>query len=196
MISADEVVLINVGGTLFQTHLSTLRRHSGTVLAMWFQPPFGLPRDPRDGSYFIDRTPEVFGYILDYLRTGALTVPRDPILYTVLRREVHFYGLPISSQLPMVRPLSWEASPVKYLHARIVQDEMEKHVEWEEGALPLNFASKTVFEMVSYLSSLGYRVVSEYTSRGSRGYQSLWLEKKVLVPGTDVAVEVRDPGTL
>ena len=44
-----------------------------------------------DGSYFIDRDGTHFRYILNYLRTGELTVPGDKIVRKELLAEAKFY---------------------------------------------------------------------------------------------------------
>lgn len=188
--SDAQVVCINVGGTFFTTQLGTLRVHKGSNLANMFTPPFPIHQDNRDGSFFIDRNGSVFGLILDYLRTGTLVVPRDPVEYVTLRREVRFYGLPVALQLPNTRPLSWQSAPERFKHARIVIDELEKTVEWEEGSLPPDLHQRTVFDMVRFFTARGYKIASEYTSRGARGFISIWLVKAELFPGTDVALEI------
>jgi hypothetical protein len=189
---SNTIINLNVGGTHFTTVLATLRTHPDSALCSMFTQPIAALRDSKDGSYFVDRNPAVFGLILDYLRTGTLVVPRDPLLYTILRREVGFYGLPVAAQLPQIQPTLWEAAPVRYKHARIQLDELEKIVEWDEGALPENFNSRTIAEIVNFFSSKGYKVASEYASRGSKGFVSIWMTRKELFPGADVPIEVRD----
>ncbi|KAL9951571.1 hypothetical protein ACROYT_G044255 [Oculina patagonica] len=44
-----------------------------------------------DGSYFIDRDGTHFRYILNYLRTGQLIVPKDEIIREELLAEAEFY---------------------------------------------------------------------------------------------------------
>ena len=44
-----------------------------------------------DGSYFIDRDGTHFRYILNYLRTGHLIVPKDEMVRRELLAEVEFY---------------------------------------------------------------------------------------------------------
>ena len=44
-----------------------------------------------DGSYFIDRDGTHFRYILNYLRTGQLIVPKDEITREELLAEAEFY---------------------------------------------------------------------------------------------------------
>lgn len=62
------VVQLNVGGHLFSTSLSTLRKHPDSRLAEMFSGPPKLCTDP-DGHYFIDRDGSNFRAILDFLRT-------------------------------------------------------------------------------------------------------------------------------
>ena len=193
---SNTIVNLNVGGVHFTTVLATLRVHPESALCSMFTNPIAALKDSKDGSYFIDRNPTVFGFILDYLRTGTLIVPREPTLYTLLRREVGFYGLPVASQLPQVQPTLWESAPCRYKHARIQLDELEKIIEWDEGALPENLSSKTIAEIVNFFSSKGYKVASEYASRGSKGFVSIWMTRKELFPGADVPIELRDRGVV
>jgi len=197
MAEDDDAVIVhlNVGGARFTTHIGTLRTYRESVLCNMFTPPIAAPRDPRDGSYFIDRNPTVFPYILDYLRTGTLVVPRDPLQYSMLRREVGFFGFPIAGQLPLVQPTLWESAPARYRHARIQVEDMDKKVEWEEGPLPPDINARTVIEIVQFFSGKGYKIASEFVSRGSKGLVSIWMKKKDVYPGVDVALELRDRPT-
>lgn len=188
----DDIVRVNVGGVPYSTFAGTLRTHPNSSLAQIFENPIAAPRDARDGSYFVDRNGSVFGLILDYLRTGTLVVPRDPIMYNTLRQEICFYGLPIASQMPAVQPSLWGSVPASFRHARVVQEEMTKHVEWEEGALPSNMSQRSMAEIINFFGEKGYKVVSEYTSRGSNGYTSIWLRKKEAFPGANVPVVLSD----
>eukprot|EP01121_Diplochlamys_sp_Union-15-3_P010999 TRINITY_DN3157_c0_g1_i3.p1 TRINITY_DN3157_c0_g1~~TRINITY_DN3157_c0_g1_i3.p1 ORF type:complete len:100 (-),score=12.65 TRINITY_DN3157_c0_g1_i3:33-332(-) len=65
-------VKINVGGTHFETCISTLTKENSVLAA--------LVHANTDGSIFIDRSPKYFGEILNYLRTGRfrrLEVPKN-----------------------------------------------------------------------------------------------------------------------
>ena len=63
---------------------------SGSMLHAMFCGGFDTkPRE--DGSYFIDRDGTHFRYILNYLRTGRLIVPKDEILREELLAEAEFY---------------------------------------------------------------------------------------------------------
>ena len=46
-----------------------------------------------DGSYFIDRDGTHFRYILNYLRTGQLIVPKDETMRVELLAEAEFYQI-------------------------------------------------------------------------------------------------------
>jgi hypothetical protein len=188
----DDAVTVNVGGKFFSTTLRTLTVHQGSILHNMFSSPMAAHRDVRDGTFFIDRNGDIFGLILDYLRTGVLVVPRDPVEYATLRREVHYYGLPIAQQLPPQRPMGWEAQPVRYLHARIVVEEVERIVEWEEGPLPQDLSQRTILEIVRWFGEHGYRVATEYTSRNTRGMMSLWMVREERNPGAAVPLEVTE----
>jgi len=49
------------------------------------------PKPSEDGSYFIDRDGTHFRYILNYLRTGQLIVPKDEIIREEILAEAEFY---------------------------------------------------------------------------------------------------------
>lgn len=67
---------LNVGGRLFSTALSTLRKHPDSKLAELFTGQPKLCADAR-GGYFIDRDATHFGAVLEFLRSEQL--PADHI---------------------------------------------------------------------------------------------------------------------
>mmetsp|Transcript_10346 Transcript_10346/g.14350 ORF Transcript_10346/g.14350 Transcript_10346/m.14350 type:complete len:305 (+) Transcript_10346:145-1059(+) len=75
------VVCMNVGGTKFFTTLRTLQREPDSMLCKLFSGKYKLSTLSSDlkaasMACFIDRSPEVFEYILDYLRNGPVfTMP-------------------------------------------------------------------------------------------------------------------------
>lgn len=82
------VVQLNVGGHLFSTALSTLRKHPDSRLAELFSSPPKLRSDPL-GRYFIDRDGSHFGAVLDFLRSDCLPthstkeVHREAVYYNI-----------------------------------------------------------------------------------------------------------------
>ena len=63
---------------------------SGSMLHAMFSARFDT-KPSEDGSYFIDRDGTHFRYILNYLRTGQLIVPKDEIIREELLAEAEFY---------------------------------------------------------------------------------------------------------
>ena len=62
----------------------------GSMLHAMFSERFDT-KPSEDGSYFIDRDGTHFRYILNYLRTGQLIVPKDEIIREELQAEAEFY---------------------------------------------------------------------------------------------------------
>lgn len=91
----SSVVQLNVGGHIFHTFLSTLRKHPDSYLAELFSVPSKLPVDAQ-GRYFMDRDGSHFGSILEFLRSERL--PAENL------REVHREALYYNIQ-PLVKLL-------------------------------------------------------------------------------------------
>ena len=92
----DEIIRLSVAGTLFTTTRSTLCAARGSMLAAKFQEdsPFGEPLTDEAGNVFIDRNPESFAIILEFLRNGCILVDKPPErLLKVLRADADYFGL-------------------------------------------------------------------------------------------------------
>lgn len=78
MTEENEVVDLNVGGTIYTATRKILLKDSRSRLYDWFKPDRqendGLCKDNR-GFYFIDRDGQLFRFILDYLRNEKLLLP-------------------------------------------------------------------------------------------------------------------------
>lgn len=83
------IITLNVGGRLYMTRLSTLRKYPESMLAAMFSGRHKMDKD-KDGHYFLDTNGDLFGQILDYLRHG--TVPPNAIAIAVYQ-EANYYGL-------------------------------------------------------------------------------------------------------
>ncbi|KAI9478495.1 MAG: hypothetical protein EXX96DRAFT_571118 [Benjaminiella poitrasii] len=81
----NEKIKLNIGGSLFETSLSTLRRDPNSLLATMFsgKHPSLLPSK---GFYFIDRDPSHFRLVLNYLRD--LRIPPTILQDTRIRQEL------------------------------------------------------------------------------------------------------------
>ena len=85
-------VKLNVGGHQFTTSLQTLTKDPNSMLAAMFSGKFEM--EPRgDGAFFIDRDGTHFRFILNYLRTGKLTLPDGAKFLKELAEEAEFYQI-------------------------------------------------------------------------------------------------------
>jgi len=93
--SADELVVLNVGGVRHTTTLSTLRRFPHSMLGVMFSGQFtpSILRDPH-GHVFIDRDGAAFSHVLNFLRTSRLCLPRQFQDYELLEAEADYYQIP------------------------------------------------------------------------------------------------------
>lgn len=78
---------LNVGGTYFLTHKSTLCADPNSMFSAMFSGRHPIAKDEQ-GRYFIDRDPEHFRELLNYMRTGA--IPRSGPS-EILLREAKFF---------------------------------------------------------------------------------------------------------
>ena len=90
-----------VGGKRFVTSLVTLRSKTGMLQAL-FSGRYEPDACEDSGVFFLDRDGDLFGYVLDYLRTGVLPVVEEMGLYRRLSREFDFLHLgPLTGQRGM-----------------------------------------------------------------------------------------------
>ena len=76
MEGVESIIALNVGGTRFQTSRQTLTADTNSMLAKMFDPEssFSAPGVKKNGAYFLDRDPVLFGVVLHYLRSGHLGI--------------------------------------------------------------------------------------------------------------------------
>jgi len=70
----DNWVKLNVGGQLFLTSRGTLLKAPDSMLFKLFAGESMPSAKDEQGAFLIDRTPEYFKPILNYLRTGELVI--------------------------------------------------------------------------------------------------------------------------
>eukprot|EP00931_Biecheleriopsis_adriatica_P100856 TRINITY_DN76097_c0_g1_i1.p1 TRINITY_DN76097_c0_g1~~TRINITY_DN76097_c0_g1_i1.p1 ORF type:complete len:614 (-),score=139.38 TRINITY_DN76097_c0_g1_i1:73-1914(-) len=92
-LAAEATVDLNVGGTVFETARSTLVQQQGSYLESLLSGRYQISRD-RYGRIFINRDPEHFRTILNFLRNPHTPpMPRDSAESEALVRESTFYGV-------------------------------------------------------------------------------------------------------
>ena len=104
----NQVIDLNVGGTLFTTCVQTLLVEQDSKLGRMFSGRHNLEKQ-KDGSIFIDRDGTHFGIILNYLRghiTSKRQLPDDPNTLSHLLCEVKYYEL--KGLLKIIEPIENE----------------------------------------------------------------------------------------
>lgn len=91
---SEDIVKLNVGGTVFTTLKATLMSQSNSILTRMLSGKYKIPRDEQ-GYIFIDRDPGMFSYILSYMRDPYLfdTFDLDVSTSARLVREFQYYGI-------------------------------------------------------------------------------------------------------
>lgn len=84
-------VTLNVGGRIFSTTRSTLTKDTSSMLAKMFGEGWQSTTDA-NGSYLIDRTPEYFAPILNFLRCGVLVID-DGVNPEGVLQEAKFFNI-------------------------------------------------------------------------------------------------------
>jgi len=103
----DTWIKLNVGGRVFSTTKGTLTMHGDNMLARMFGSNWQSAMD-ETGAYLIDRSPEYFAPLLQYLRCGRLTL--DPGIHPAnVLEEARFFGLDVL--VPQLEKLVKETSP-------------------------------------------------------------------------------------
>lgn len=103
--SQQEIVTLNVDGTLFQSIKTTLQAVLSSILAYIVSNCKHRPSG-KNYDFFLDRNPKHYGFILDYLRNNCKIIPsafqRDVSTLKEIRNEPNFLDLEeLSSTLEM-----------------------------------------------------------------------------------------------
>ncbi|KPI89117.1 hypothetical protein ABL78_1761 [Leptomonas seymouri] len=105
----DRVIVLNVGGTNITTLQSTLCS-SPSLLAEWAKDDFRqFPRDSQ-GHPFLDRDPNIFAYIVNYLRGYGLPNKADDLV--VVAEDAELYQLEaLKREIGLDPPSMWRFTP-------------------------------------------------------------------------------------
>jgi potassium voltage-gated channel Shaw-related subfamily C protein 1 len=97
----DNKIILNIGGTRYETNKTTLKKIPATRLSRLTEALANY--DSLLNEYFFDRHPGVFSQVLNYYRTGKLHYPTN-VCGPLFETELEFWGLD-SNQ---VEPCCWK----------------------------------------------------------------------------------------
>ena len=125
----SSTVKLNVGGHYFTTSLQTLTKDPNSMLAAMFSGKFDT-KPAEDGAFFIDRDGTHFRFILNYLRTGKLTLPEGATFLNELEEEAKFYQIQgIIDELNSSKPAVQAIKPFEpFQESEILTDEEHRRV--------------------------------------------------------------------
>ena len=98
----DDTVVLNIGGTRFETNMRTLRKWPESRLAKTIRKDAENYREKTD-EYFYDRDPAMFRCIIDFYRNDILHFPHD-ICGPVIHHELSYWEI----EEEHVAPCCWE----------------------------------------------------------------------------------------
>jgi hypothetical protein len=88
----EQVIKLNVGGTLFETYKTTLQHYPYTLLGSMFTSSKEITTDKTE--FFFDRDPTLFPMILNYYRNGFVVYPEN-IHHKITEAELTFWQIPL-----------------------------------------------------------------------------------------------------
>lgn len=87
-----DILRLNVGGQIYTTTRATLCKYPESMLGAMFKGDIPAWKD-QHGCYFIDRDGNIFKYVLNFLRSSRLSLPKDFKDYDLLVSEADFYQI-------------------------------------------------------------------------------------------------------
>jgi len=101
----EQIITLNVGGTTFSTQHKTLMSVPSLLKAMFSGRLELFPLE--DGSYFIDRDPKLFRYIINYLRSGVVTWPSNEKQKKMIMEEFDFFNIEFNRRISGSREFTY-----------------------------------------------------------------------------------------
>jgi len=159
LVHIDEIVSLNVGGTIYSTTKSTLLKYPGTLFSTLFE-SVNSSKDEA-GNYFLDRDGFSFSCILNYLRTGQFPeLSRNELID--LREEAEFYGIS-----PLVKALDNCLGSVmasKFAVLRYNENNTYNNLSWQGMTEPCNLKIghslyKCIDDVLTEVDSRGWELM-------------------------------------
>ena len=180
----SDSIELNVGGVIYVTSGWILAREHTSWLATSLDTRAILDRR---GRFFIDRDGDLFRFVLDYLQTGLIQIPKDYPNLELLRNEASFYGLKIMKRL------------LKHIGDRDINDPRKGNyvtlTEHSTFNVKCRENVKVVFKRVSSITVAGYvkscrKIFGNKLSldRDSSDTQDRYSCRMVIVQGQEATV--------
>lgn len=91
-------IKLNIGGRIHLTTFQSLNKYPDTLLGrIVSKENEKLIKQEEDGSYFFDRNPDLFSYVLDFYRTGTIIYPTFVSKQDFLN-EMKFWGIDVTKE--------------------------------------------------------------------------------------------------
>lgn len=87
-----EIIKLDIGGYIYKTTKTTLTKYKNTYFSGLFSGKYKII-EQEDGSIFIDRDGSHFKTLLNFMRSGRIVMPSDPIKLKEILIEAEFYCL-------------------------------------------------------------------------------------------------------
>ena len=155
----SSTVKLNVGGQHFTTSVQTLTKDPNSMLAAMFSGRFDM-KPSEDGSFFIDRDGTHFRFILNFLRTGKLTLPKGGTFTEELEEEVEFYQIQ-----GLIDALRHANNSTSFAESVILTNEEHRRVL--KGWLPEGLAGE--WHLLLRASRDGFRASTFHSKCDSKG---------------------------
>ncbi|CAG8591903.1 1487_t:CDS:2 [Ambispora leptoticha] len=148
-----ERIVLNVGGTKYETYRSTLTAYPETLLGTMFQDrnkELLHPNGPNGNEYFIDRDGYAFRYILQYYRTGKILWPDE--------KEFSYSSSSSSRKIPPTPLITRQELELELDYFQIPFDhDLVKSLSYVNRA-----AIATVDAFIAALEEIFYKVVANF----------------------------------
>jgi len=154
---SSDIVNLNVGGVKYSTTRSTLCKYPDSMLGAMFSQNMPSNVD-KDGYYFIDRNGKIFEYILQYLRSDELSLPKEFKDFDLLKREMDFFQIKPLIEKTVEEKVKYIIFYYKYLD----NDQILKYVKHHcrsinENEFEIIFSQTKISEREYKKRSLGTR---------------------------------------
>lgn len=107
---------LNIGGQIYTTTIDTLTRQPNSLFTAMFQEQSLQVLRDSEKNVFIDRDGNNFRFVLNFLRSSELNLPRDFQDFKNLASDAEFYRLPALKKAVEKQEQSMKNGAVEFVH--------------------------------------------------------------------------------